>query len=66
MKDFKHWSKNSDSLVIPPIIFYISQDLCYDLHKDFGISRNSTVRMFFSPPLFAAVQWESLSILYSL
>lgn len=34
MKDFKHWSKNSDSLVIPLIIFYISQNLYYDLHKD--------------------------------
>lgn len=65
MKDFKHWSKNSDSLVIPLIIFYISQALCYDLHTDFGISRNSTVRMLSSPPLFAAVQWESLNPIQS-
>lgn len=62
MKNFKHWSQNSDCLAIPLIIFYISQNLSYDLHKFSGISRNSTVRNLSSSPPFTAVQWVSLSI----
>lgn len=55
MKDLPHWSKNSNSLVIPLITSYISRTCAMTYTRTLNFKKQQCKNLS-SPPLFAAVQ----------